>query len=68
MRLFFASVLTFSFSVAIVPANAETTQQCQQRYARACYEIEKNKPDSSRSGVSAAEFCAAAAITDSNCR
>ena len=36
----------------------------EEEAARSCYEIESQKSDDSRGGVSASEFCAAAAAVD----
>lgn len=42
------------------PADAQTT--CERRVYSACLSHESGKPDSTRGGVSASEFCAAVAI------
>lgn len=50
-----ASLLSFSS-----PANADCKMDAMSR----CYEIEKNRPNSSRGGASDTEFCAAQAIVE----
>ena len=48
--------------IAAVAATAETVDDCRMRVMQACWAIEKNRPDSSRGGASASEFCAATAV------
>jgi hypothetical protein len=47
---------------------AETKSECESRVNRACFAVEKNKPNSSRDGVDAATFCAMTAVVECSSR
>lgn len=56
--------LPLSIIVALAgsTAYAAVDRVCAKRVAEQCYAQEKDKPDSARSGATAAEYCAAAAV------
>jgi hypothetical protein len=60
-------LVLFVSTVAIFISNtsyAYVNQSCAKRVAEECYAQEKDKPDSERSGTTAAEYCAAAAVVE----
>lgn len=45
-------------------SQADYSLTCAEKVAHECYAIEKDKPHSSRGGLSAEEYCAAIAVAE----
>lgn len=63
----FLTLLTLATCAAIFIAPiayAEADMVCARRVAEDCFAKEKDKPDDTRSGMSAAEYCSAKAVIE----